>query len=191
MTPQLTNTQGSETNPASKIIAMLEVHEGLRLKTYSCTAGYNTIGIGRNLDTNPLSKKERADLEARGVDCSDPANMILSTKGDAYYLLLNDLQSVYTKLRAQIPRFAELSQVRQDVLADMAYNMGVAGLMRFKKMFEALETALQTGDHRPVVAQMLNSKWARQLGKEEGNRPHTLSEMMLHDHYAHFAQATD
>lgn len=186
-TGQKQNFFEHQSNSGSKIIPMLEVHEGLRLQSYQCTAGYNTIGIGRNLDTNPLSEQERAELEERGVDCSNPATMTLSSKGDAFYLLLNDLQGVYTRLRAQCPWFGELSQVRQDVLADMAYNMGVAGLMRFKNMFSALEVALASNEYQPVVAQMLDSKWARQLGKDEGCRPHTLCQMMLHDNYQHFA----
>jgi lysozyme len=48
----------------SSVIDLIKTHEGLRLNVYQCTAGKNTIGYGRNLDDNGISKDE-ADFMLR------------------------------------------------------------------------------------------------------------------------------
>ena len=63
-------------------IERLIVHEGLRLKPYKCPAGYLTIGVGRNVETNPITEEEKkvvGDWE-RGI-----------TENGAKYLLKNDI----------------------------------------------------------------------------------------------------
>ena len=42
----------------SALISELERDEGVRLSAYKCTAGFLTIGVGRNLDTNKLTVEE-------------------------------------------------------------------------------------------------------------------------------------
>ena len=53
-----------------------------------------------------------------------------------------------------------LDKVRQDTLVNMSFNMGTSGLMRFKKMFKAIEDE----DWERAGREMLNSRWARQVG---------------------------
>lgn len=110
-------------------------HEGLRLKPYRCTAGKLTIGVGRNLDDVGISPAE--------------ALMMLKNDVDA---LMADLE-----LREII---APHNEVRQEVLVNMAFNMGVPRLKGFKKML----AALQRMDYEEAARQALDSKWAKQVG---------------------------
>jgi len=63
-----------------------------------------------------------------------------------------------------------LSQSRQDVLINMAYNLGIDGLMKFRKMW----LAIHDKDFDRAAYEMLNSRWAKQVG----NRAIELSDAM-------------
>ena len=126
--------------------AILKKHEGLRLKPYRDTVGKLTIGYGRNLD-------------ARGI-----------TTDEATEMLEADIYSAIEDLRGSLPWFDDLDETRQVVLVDMAYNLGIAGLLKFKRMLAAVETARW----EDAAAEMLLSKWADQVG----GRAAELAEMM-------------
>jgi len=132
-----------------QIAKQLELHEGLRLNPYYCTAGKLTIGVGRNLESNGISKAE------------------------AYFMLENDVINVMAELDDQIPWWRDLSEVRKRVLVDMAFNMGTFGLMKFKKTLESIHK----GDYASAAEEMLDSKWAKQVGQ----RAITLSNAMRSD----------
>jgi len=116
------------------IIEQLRLHEGLELQPYKDTVGKITIGIGRNLDDKGISKKE------------------------AYYLCENDIKEV-TKQLQKYEWFTQLKDVRKRVLIDMAFNLGIAGLLSFKNMIQCLK------DKEFVAAanEMINSKWHQQV----------------------------
>lgn len=69
----------------NECVQRLAMHEGIRLMPYRCSRGYLTIGIGRNLKTNPLT------VEEKNV-CGDYKYGI--TKQAAFYLLRNDINRV-------------------------------------------------------------------------------------------------
>ncbi len=74
-------------------------------------------------------------------------------------LLLRELQvEIVLQLHEKLPFFRELSPVRQSVLIEMAYQMGIAGLMAFKKTLLLIEG----GSFKDAAAEMLDSKWARE-----------------------------
>jgi lysozyme len=125
---------------------LLTLHEGVRLKPYRDTVGKLTIGIGRNLDD-------------RGI-----------TREEAEYLLSNDISDVWLRLVSLLPFFARLDTVRQSILLDMAFNLGVPGLMAFKNTL----AAIGDGRYADAAAGMLASRWAEQVGR----RAQRLSEMM-------------
>ncbi len=118
----------------------LILHEGLRLKPYRCTAGKLTIGVGRNLEDKGISHDE------------------------AMMLLRNDIAEVTAQLE-RFDWFRALGPVRRKVLIDMCFNLGMAGLMGFKQMIEALKRA----DYERAADEMVSSKWYRQVG-ERGRR---------------------
>lgn len=116
------------------------------LKAYKCTADKTTIGVGRNLDDVGITEEE------------------------AEYLLQNDIDRVVLALRRELPWIDELDEVRQRVLYDMAFNLGISGLLQFKKTLKAVKD----GDYERAGRMMLDSKWATQVGK----RSDRLSVMM-------------
>jgi len=85
-------------------------------------------------------------------------------------LLRLRIDRVRVKLRHSISFFDALSVNRQNVLIDMAYNMGITGLLKFRKMLAALER----GDYEAAAKEMKNSFWAEQVK----DRAKTLIEMM-------------
>lgn len=107
----------------------LAFHEGVRLKPYRCTAGKLTIGVGRNLDDNPLTPEEKKA-------CGDIYQGI--TKNAAYMLLRNDVVRTEEFLRKNIPFYKELPVERQYALLDMGFQMEKK-LLKFKKMLKAME----------------------------------------------------
>lgn len=110
----------------SKLIEMLERHEGLRLKPYKCTANKHTVFIGRNYEDNPFTTDELTLILSKGC-----------TKEVAYEICSNDVRRIKKELVKRLDFFSTLDEVRQAALIDMAFQMGVGGLLGFKKMIEA------------------------------------------------------
>lgn len=113
----------------------LERHEGLRLKPYRDTVGKLTIGVGRNLSDKGISHDE------------------------AMMLLDGDMAEARRDART-LPFFIDLDSVRQDVVTNMVFNLGLTRLNHFRKM----KAALEAGDFHTAAAEMLDSKWAQQVG---------------------------
>lgn len=130
----------------SLLFQELERDEGLRLKPYRDTVGKLTIGIGRNLDDVGISAEE------------------------ARYLLGNDVARSAADLDRHLPFWRDLGPVRQRVLANMAFNMGIRRLLTFKYTLLMVEH----GDWEKASQGMLSSLWARQVGP----RAVRLAEMM-------------
>lgn len=148
----------------SRLERMLCGHEGLRLKPYLCSAGRWTVGVGRNISDNPLTTEEQVRVLSEGM-----------TKEAAMWLLRRDIRSIHRELGVQVREYQYLDAVRQDVLLDMAYNLGVPKLLQFKKMFRALSDH----DYQSASREMLDSRWANQVGQ----RAKTLAWMMSHGRY--------
>ena len=132
------------------MIHQLTLHEGMRQFPYKCTSGKLTIGIGRNLDD-------------RGI-----------TEAEAGFLLGNDIDDFQDRLTREIPWMVELDAVRQRVLLDMAFNLGVPGLLKFKRTL----AAIRGKEYDRAAAMMLDSRWATQVGQ----RAKRLSHMMATGH---------
>ena len=92
----------------SRIISILKRQEGLRNKVYTCPAGKLTIGIGRN-------------LEDRGI-----------TDDEANFLLDNDVSDIHFKLAKKLEFYNDLDSVRQEVLLNMSFQMGIGGMLKFR-----------------------------------------------------------
>lgn len=120
----------------SKISEILEKHEGYRQFIYRDSLGIETIGIGRN-------------LKNRGV-----------TRAEALYLLENDIQDFTKQLRNRLYWFDSIHPDAQMVLIDMAFNMGLAGLLTFHDTLEHIKNE----NYKAASGTMLQSKWAKQVG---------------------------
>lgn len=120
-----------------RLAKQLILDEGLRLKPYRCTAGKLTIGVGRN-------------LEDRGI-----------TEAEAMGLLDNDIKSFWGQLVVKLPWITQAPDAIQEVLLNMCFNLGLAGLLQFTTTLGHM----QAGEYEQAEMAMLDSKWARQVGK--------------------------
>lgn len=116
--------------------SMLVLHEGLRLKPYKCTAGKTTIGVGRNLDD-------------KGI-----------TQAEAFDLLEHDIDEVEADLDRTWPWWRQMTDPRQQVLADMCFNLGLSRLKGFVNTI----AAMKAGEYDKAADGMLSSLWASQVG---------------------------
>tara|TARA_R100000541_G_C1863714_1_gene79677 strand:+ start:42 stop:461 length:420 start_codon:yes stop_codon:yes gene_type:complete len=119
-----------------KLAEQLKKHEGIKLKPYTDTVGKLTLGIGRN-------------LEDKGI-----------TEQEALFMLNNDVDYFYGKLSKRLPWLLNLDDVRQNVLVNMAFNLGVGGLLTFNNMLKECAD----GHFYAASKEMLDSKWAEQVG---------------------------
>ena len=138
------------------LLQELVKHEGLRLQVYQDTLGIDTIGIGRNLKDRGISKAELDELDIPTIDHVYEYGI---TEADAMLLAENDVQIVEEELLRAHPCVEDLDAVRQLVLVDMAFNMGVPRLCKFKKMWNAVHE--QKFDI--AAKEMLDSRWANQV----------------------------
>lgn len=130
----------------------LILHEGMVLKPYKCPMGKLTIGVGRNLEDNPLTSEE---LRALG----DYKHGI--TENGAKMLLRNDIMHCYEQLKKHIIVFDELEPDRQYALVDMCFQLGFKGLRKFKNMLKAIEKK----DFQMACFECLTSNYAKQTPK--------------------------
>jgi lysozyme len=138
------------------LIEKLISHEGLRLEVYQDTLGINTIGIGRNLDDRGITQDELDWMDYPTIEHVYSDGI---TEADAMYLAQNDVQIVEEELLAAHPCVEKLDAVRQLVLVDMAFNLGVPRLCKFKNMW----SAIHEGKFEAAAKEMLDSRWATQV----------------------------
>ena len=114
----------------------LKRDEGWSATPYKDSEGILTIGYGYNLE-NPMP---------------EPLG---------HMILLYKVTEVIEGLDKNIYWWRTLSDNRQNVLINMVYNLGISRFLGFKKTLAALK------DHKYDIAaeEMLNSKWAKQVGK--------------------------
>ena len=121
--------------------------EGVVLSAYRDSLGYLTIGVGRLIDPDKGGRISRAEAE---------------------FMLHNDVLHVQVLLDKYLPWWRKLSEVRQRVLANMAFNLGVGPspdepegkLLGFKNTLKAMEA----GDYAAAARGMGSSLWATQVG---------------------------
>ena len=111
--------------------------EGIRLKPYRDTVGKTTIGIGRNLDDMGI------------------------TESEADFLLETDIVRTIADLDGVYPWWRELSPNRQRALVNMAFNLGITRLVKFRKMM----AAFRDGDYETAGHEAFQSAWAGQVGQ--------------------------
>ena len=120
-----------------KLKQLLVKHESYRQFPYTDTTGHLTVGIGRN-------------LVDRGISVTE-----------ASYLLDDDIVYFFGKLAHFLGFFEKLNENRQIALIDMCFNLGIQGFLNFREMILALESH----DYERAACEMLNSKWAEQVGE--------------------------
>lgn len=84
---------------------------------------------------------------------------LIWTVEQAEAALRADVQKACDQLDAHAPWWRALCDVRQDVIANMVFNLGIRGFLKFK----ATIAAIQAHDYAGAAADMLNSLWAEQV----------------------------
>ena len=152
---------------AENFVNKLIAHEGLRLQVYKDTLGIDTIGIGRNLEDRGITKEELDWMDIPNMDAVYEYGI---TEADAMYLAKNDVQIVEEELVRAHPCVEELDAVRQLVLMDMAFNMGVPRLRKFQKMWNAVHEK----KFDIAAKEMLDSRWAIQVKSRSTKLAHAM-----------------
>jgi lysozyme len=129
----------------SHLLESIRKHEGWRNKAYQDSEGIWTIGYGTNLQELVIDK---------GL-------------GEGW---LHQQVNEAIAAANRFPEYELLNDTRQDVFVEMVYNMGPSRVAGFRKMLQAI----REGDWEEAAIQMLDSKWARQVGR----RARTLAELM-------------
>lgn len=114
----------------------LKRDEGVRQFPYTDSVGKLTIGVGWNLTDNGI-----------------PENVIDALLDLGIAQAARDVAAIY-------PEWESLTDNRQRVLLNMAFNMGRARLAGFVNMFRNLRDM----DYEKAAEEMMDSRWSRQVG---------------------------
>ena len=117
------------------IYDQLRRDEGVRSTLYRDELGHATVGVGHNLST-PLS--------AHAIQV----------------ILEDDVAAAQSALDAAVPWAQGLDAVRYGALLNLTFNVGSIGVLGFQRMLRALEA----GDWTTAASELLNSRYARQVG---------------------------
>ena len=120
-----------------QLIEMLKRHEGVKSHVYKCSAGYESIGVGRNISKTGLGLSE----------------------DEVQYLLESDIARVIKELSSEYPWFSSLDDVRKDAMIDISFNLGATRLRGFKRALAAMDVA----DYKMAATEFLDSKWSRDV----------------------------
>ena len=113
------------------LVQKIKEHEGFRGDVYKDSLGFNTVGYGTKM---PISKME--------------ATTLLRTR----------LMKKIDELTLKEPSFNTMPDDIREVLCEMSYQMGVNGVLKFRKMWKALKE----GNYERAADEMLDSRWAKQ-----------------------------
>jgi lysozyme len=122
----------------AELIRQLRGDEGEKPCVYVDSLGFYTIGVGRLVD----KRKPGAGLRPEEIS----------------FLLQNDIDDRINALHAKLEWFDNLDDSRKGVLLNMAFQLGVEGLLGFARTLKLVEE----GKYENAAAAMLESRWAEQ-----------------------------
>ena len=132
----------------NKLVESIKRHEGFRDRIYLDSLGKPTCGYGHHLWVG-----SRVPIEA----------------SEAFFKQdLADAISDYARILPSLRK--RLNPVRARIVVEMIFNMNLAKVQQFRRMWEAI----QDGDYEEASRQMMDSMWAQQVGY----RAEELSEIM-------------
>ena len=124
--------------------ARLIIHEGEILHVYQDSEGFWTLGIGHLVDPR------------KGGGIPQRVSRILFE---------DDVNIATVHARIAFPWFDALDPVRQDVIVNLIFNMGIGGVKEFKLMLDAIERQ----DWQVAAYELFNSKWRVQVKERRAN----------------------
>lgn len=122
----------------TRLSKQLEIDEGRRRRIYLDNASPPrwTGGVGRNLSDRGFSDDE-IDL-----------------------MLSNDIDEAVRIAKGLVPAYDQLDDVRQEVVCNMAFNLGIVRLGGFKRFL----AAVNRHDYQSAAIEMQDSAWYTQVG---------------------------
>lgn len=143
------------------IETQLCLHEGVKLRVYKDTKGYDTLGVGYNVAARGMDEFER--IIGRKVVLSRTSDCI--TREEAMQVLGADVARVEKAVVLHFPTYLQLNEVRQRVVLDMAFNLGMKALA-----FKACIADVEHSDWSGAAKELFRSEWAYQVDDGPGGR---------------------
>ena len=125
------------------LMERIKKHEGFVNKIYKDSLGFATIGYGHLITAS--------DTFVEGKEY---------TKEELEYVFKDDFNNALAHANSLMDGMALHVQAKE-VIVEMVFQLGVGGVQKFKKMWEAL----RNGDYQEASVQMLDSRWAKQTPK--------------------------
>jgi len=127
--------------------------EGFRRKIYFDTTGNRTIGYGFNIDDKSVSSLLSNDIIIG-------KRLITKNEADNVFQNLYNRAENDAKIFIGEKEFDSLSLDKQEVITDMAYNMGLPKLLEFRKF----RKFVRNKDFYNASKELIDSKWFEQVG---------------------------
>lgn len=145
-----------------QLIKLIEKEEGWIASPYYCSEGYPTVGYGFKIGLK---------------DASLPQFTLPKAAGKVWLrVLLKDLEEYFESK----DWFDQLTPARRAIIISMAYQMGISGVLKFKKMIKALEAQ----DYITASNEMLQSRWASQTPGRANRHAMQLQGGFWHSYYS-------
>jgi GH24 family phage-related lysozyme (muramidase) len=161
--------------------------EGSLPYMYRCTGGEVTVGVGHAIQTSADAEKlawtgpatvaaDYASLAAAPVGhvANFYENLSTCRMSDAEITRLCglDIDSFETQLGKALPNWDTYPEAAQEALFDMGFNLGVAGLMKFRNMLAAVDQSdwatASKESHRKGIQESRNQEIATLFLAAEG-----------------------
>tara|TARA_A100001011_G_scaffold205583_1_gene213723 strand:+ start:875 stop:1264 length:390 start_codon:yes stop_codon:yes gene_type:complete len=107
--------------------------------------GYETVGVGHLIQSGDAEHGKGEGFQ------------ITKTRSDE--LLFQDLNICLSECEHHLERWEHYSEEVKLIIANMAFNLGITKLKKFKMMFLAIDS----GDYVRASEEGLDSKWAKQV----------------------------
>ena len=146
-------------------IKLIKLNEGCKLEVYTCPAGYKTFGYGTNLEVLDRLFK-CAGVAGADVDFGSGLNVAIeqiNNSQDKEALAVALLQSEVINCKRALSKHSwftdDLSDFQQAIIIDLAYNIGVAGVLKFQNMIAAIKQR----NYGIACEEMLDSNYHHQM----------------------------
>ena len=124
----------------------LKIDEGVKYEIYKDHLGYPTFGIGHLITEND---PEHGKPDGTKIS-EDRVNEIFET----------DVVKFVSEAKILFPDLDDLPDVAQQVIVNMAFNMGRPRLSKFKNFIAGVNDR----DWTRAAEEMMDSRWATQVG---------------------------
>lgn len=150
------------------LIEMIRYDEGQKLTVYKDTEGYWTIGVGHLLTKDP--SKALAILELDKLVGNKTYGYINEKQSSE--ILKSDINNAVKQIsRTELNTvYIQLDTVRRSALVNMVFQLGVSGVLKFRKMLKYL----QAGEYEKAADESLGSLW----GKQTPNRAKRVTDVI-------------